>query len=261
MSVESVSAGASETPAEIGFVLVHGSELGSWLWERLTPLLAHPAVAVDLPGRSSRPAPARSVSIADAIEAIIEDARNCEAERVVLVAHSFSGVLHPPAVDALGDRVAAAVFLGAAVPAEGKSWADLLPRPQRALLRLMYRVRPDGVLSPASQNRKALGNDLDEPTIAWFLERRVPEPPGLLQGVISPAVLPHELPRHYIVLTDDRSTTPDSRDAMIHRLGDVEVHELTTGHLPMLSRPTDLAALLESIAADASDARGLTVGR
>jgi len=54
----------------IGFVLIHGSELGAWVWERTVPLLTRPTIAVDLPGRGSRPAERRSVTLDDAVDAI-----------------------------------------------------------------------------------------------------------------------------------------------------------------------------------------------
>lgn len=241
---------ADSRRSAIGFVLVHGAELGAWLWERVIPLLAHPAAAVDLPGRGTRPADARAVTFEDAVAAIVEDARRCAADRVVLLVHSFSGVLAPPAVAALGDRVAAVVFVGATVPVEGRSWLDLQPRIQQVVLRLIYRAKPAGVLSPAGQNRRLLCNDLDDQTTAEFLERRVPEPPGPLLSPVSPARLPRELPRHYVTLTRDRSAKPATRNVMIARLGDAVHHEMASGHLPMLRMPREFAALLEGIAAD-----------
>lgn len=56
----------------VGFVLIHGSELGAWLWERLVPLLRRPAPAVDLPGRGSRPADRRSLSLEDAVGSVVK---------------------------------------------------------------------------------------------------------------------------------------------------------------------------------------------
>lgn len=247
---------AQTTEATVGFVLVHGSELGSWLWDPVRPLLERPTVAADLPGRSSRPGEARTVTLDAAVAALVEDVGRCGTDRVILVAHSFSGVLVPPVVDRVPDRIAAVVFVGATVPEEGRSWADLQPAAQRLALRLLYRLRPDGMLSPAGQNRKQLCNDLDEDTTEWFLEHRVPEAPGLLLDAVSPAALPSELPCHYVRLARDQSTTIAARDRSIDRLENVTVHDLDTGHLPMLSQPASLAALLERIAASCQDGAG-----
>lgn len=186
------------TAARTGLVLVHGSELGSWLWDRLVPKAASPTLAVDLPGRGAHPADRRSIRPGDAVTSIVHDVgRWAEADRVVLVAHSFSGVLAPAMTRALAPRVVAVVLVGASVPEPGRSWVDLLPPPQRLFLRVLYRARPDGVLSPERENRKALCNDLDEATTQWFLDRRVPEAPGLLLDPVSTAEFPPGLPVHY----------------------------------------------------------------
>jgi pimeloyl-ACP methyl ester carboxylesterase len=237
--------------ADVGFLLLHGAELGGWIWDRVVPLLRHRAVAADLPGRGRRPVSGRHVTIDRAVDAIIEDIGRLRAERVILVAHSFSGILAPSVVARLGDRAAGVVFLGASVPDAGRAWVHDLPLPQRALLRALSRVRPDGVRSPAKQNATALCHDLDAEATEAVLTQRVPEPPQLLLGAVGDAELPAELARHYVRLTEDRSMSVADQDRHLARLGtDVQVHDLASGHLPMLSRPDELAALLDAIAGD-----------
>lgn len=232
----------------IGFVLVHGLELGAWVWDDVVPLLERPTVAVDLPGRGSRPAARRSVSLEDGVRAIVADAGRCRADRLIVVFHSFSGVLAPPVVSELGDRAAAVVFVGATVPVEGRRWVDLQPAAQRILLRVLYRLWPDGLLSPARQNRTTLANDLDPEVTTAFLERRVPEAPRLLLDKVTPAVMPEGIPRHYVRLTEDRTITDGRRDEMIRRLTPVTTHDLASGHLPMLGKAAELATILDDVA-------------
>ena len=233
---------------EVGFVLIHGSELGAWLWDRLVPLLRRPALAVDLPGRGSRPADRRSLSLEDAVDSVTKDVEAWAVDRVILVAHSFSGILVPALATRLGDRVAGVVLVGASVPEEGKGWVDLQPPAQRAILRLLYRLRPGGMLSGRGANRRSLGNDLDKATTTMFLDRRVPEAPRLLLDPVSPVTIPAAIPRHYVRLLQDRSVSKAARERMIARLPGAQVHDLDSGHLPMLSRPDELSAILEGIA-------------
>jgi pimeloyl-ACP methyl ester carboxylesterase len=238
-----------------GFVLVHGSELGAWVWERLLDELDRPAVAVDLPGRGDRPARGRDVDVEDAVAAVVDGVDRCDADAVVLVAHSFAGVLVPSVVARRRPRVAAVVFVTAAVPREGAAWVDLQAPPQRALLRVLYRVRPDGIRSPDKANRSELCHDLDEATTEAVLRRRVAEPPGPLLQPVPAARLPDGLPVHYVRTARDRSLAPERQDTMIARLRDPRVHELHTGHLPMLADAPALAAVLER-AAEASSTTG-----
>ena len=52
-------------------------------------------------------------------------------------------------------------------------------------------------------------------------------------------------------LTEDRSLSHALQGQMIETLGQPEVRELPTGHLPMLSRPAELARLVEEFAGKA----------
>lgn len=243
---------AEQGRSSIGFVLVHGAELGAWVWDRLLPTLTRPVVAVDLPGRGDRPAVGRSVTSADAITAIVQDAGRCDAERIVLVVHSFSGVLAPGVIDRLGERVAAVVHVGASVPVTGQAWVDDLTAPQRLLLRTLYRFKPDGIRSPEGQNRSSLCHDLDDDATEAVLERRVPEPPRPLLEPVLAGSFPDHVAHHYVRLTEDRSASADDQRRAIDRLPGAEVHPLASGHLPMLSRPADLAAILEDAAVAAA---------
>ena len=112
----------------------------------------------------------------------------------------------------------------------------------------LYIVRPAGLLSPEAENRETLCNDLDDETTAWFLSQRVPEAPRLLLDPVPSATFPEGIPLHYVRLLEDRSITDRARDRMIGDLPKVRLHDMDTGHLPMLSKPAVLASLLDGIA-------------
>lgn len=231
----------------IELVFIHGSELGGWLWDPLLAEIVRPALAVDLPGRGAKPAVRRALGLRDAIEAIAVAVEEAGCQRMVVVAHSFAGVLVPGLAERFGERMQAAVWLGATVPEQGKSWVDLLPRGQRRILRAMYRLRPAGILSPRKESLRLLCNDLDDATAMDVIARRVPEPPGYLLQPVE-AELPLDVPSHYVRLLQDRAQADDVRDASISRLRRATVHDVDAGHLPMLSQPARLAVLLEQIA-------------
>lgn len=232
-------------PVEL--VLIHGSELGGWLWDPLLAEMRRPALAVDLPGRGAEPAVRRALRLGHAVEAVAVAVEEAGCHRVVVVAHSFAGVLVPGLAERFGDRLRAVVWLGATVPEQGKSWVDLLPSGQRRILRAMYRLRPAGMRSPRKESLRLLCNDLDEATAVDAMDRRVPEPPGYLLQPVE-AELPRGMPAHYVRLLQDRAQGHDVRDASISRLHEPRIHDLDAGHLPMLSQPAALAALLEQIA-------------
>jgi pimeloyl-ACP methyl ester carboxylesterase len=72
---------------ELGLVLLHGAMLGRWIWERVEPRLARPALAVDFPGRGSKAADVRTVTLGDVVDSVVADVDAWTADRVVLAAH------------------------------------------------------------------------------------------------------------------------------------------------------------------------------
>jgi pimeloyl-ACP methyl ester carboxylesterase len=237
---------------DVGIVLVAGAGLGSWTWERVLSRLRTPALAVDIPGRAARPADRRTVTldtIADAVAADIEAAR---WQRVVLVAHSLAGVMAPAIASRASGRVAEIVFIAAEVPAEGERALDLISAPLRLLLRVMWTIRPTGIRPPPAAIRRALCNDLDDATTAMVVERMEPEAPGIYRSRVSWAGVP-VVPRVYVKCLQDQSDiSADRQDVMAARLATDRVVSLDTGHLPMLARPEEVAAVLDEAATRAS---------
>ena len=247
-------------------VLLHGSELGSWIWQPVLPLLEAPAVAVDLPGRGAPPPERRRVTLEAALVEVVRAAEELvdagpfaarEEQRggrgLVLVAHSASGVLVPPVVAALGARVRAVVLLATVVPEPGRSFVDQQPIVPRLFLRALYRVRPEGALSPRGAVERSLCAGLDAASTALVLRSRVPEPPGILLGRPATAQLPM---LHLVVGRGDGVLPRAQQLPGIARLapGQEEVHEVDGGHLAMLGAPAQVAPLLDRIALGAGAA-------
>jgi hypothetical protein len=61
------------------------------------------------------------------------------------------------------------------------------------------------------------------------------------------STMPRDLRRVWIRLNDDAIVAPVKQDRFVENLGGCEVLELDSGHMAMVSRPRDLAALLNAI--------------
>jgi pimeloyl-ACP methyl ester carboxylesterase len=231
---------------ELGLVLLHGAMLGGWIWARVEPLLAGPALAVDLPGRGSRPADVTTLTLGDVVDSVVADIESWRVERVVLVAHSLSGILIPALISRLPGRAVRAVFVSAAVPEPGASYLDVLPRSERVFFRVVLRTQRKGVLTPGWAARRALCNDLDEPTTRLVLQGLTREAPGLY-GAPVPGDIPASMPTLYVRLSADRGFSPAVQDEMIARLHAPRLEEMDAGHLPMLGNPDRLAAIINSV--------------
>jgi pimeloyl-ACP methyl ester carboxylesterase len=76
-------------------ILVHGGMCTAACWDPLMPHLAIPVIAVDLPGRGSRPADLATVTLDDCVQAVIDSADQAGFDRFVLVGHSLVPLLCP----------------------------------------------------------------------------------------------------------------------------------------------------------------------
>jgi pimeloyl-ACP methyl ester carboxylesterase len=113
-------------------VLVHGAWHGAWCWRRVLPLLRGAGVeahAVTLTGVGERahllsPAVDLHTHIQDVVGLIEAE----ELQRIVLVGHSYAGVVVTGVADRLQRErpgtLAHLVYLDAAVPSPGDSWSS-----------------------------------------------------------------------------------------------------------------------------------------
>uniref|UniRef100_A0ACD5TGX0 Uncharacterized protein n=1 Tax=Avena sativa TaxID=4498 RepID=A0ACD5TGX0_AVESA len=110
------------------FVLVHGMNHGAWCWYRVVTLLrlaGHRATALDMAGCGVHPARVDEVLTFEDYSRPLLDvlAALPPGEQVVLVAHSHGGYSVALAVERFPEKVAAAVFVAASMPAVGRAMA------------------------------------------------------------------------------------------------------------------------------------------
>ncbi len=236
---------------DLAFVLIHGGGLDTWVWERITPLLEFPALAVHraVPGTNLN-----RLSITDSAKYIQSQIESAGFERVILVAHSIGGVLAPTVATLLPQRVVHIVFVGANIPPEGNSAISIFRPSERfgigVWLRLMAWKISFMDKAVEEDMRKTLCNDMDEATVQQVLAGgKHPEPPAIFYEPVSRLQMP-SISCTYIKLLQDQSILPPSKqDEMAANIG-AKVLTLNTGHTAMLSRPHELAKLLNGIASE-----------
>ena len=223
-------------------VLIHGSYFGAWCWDLLRPeleALGHRVTAIDLP--ISEPgigASAYADAVIDGVEWV---------EPPVLVAHSMAGLVAP--VVAARRPVARIVLIAAFIPRPGQSAND-----QR-------RTEPiDPATAPSTSEWTDLGDDVwlvgpntarelfmqdaSDEVATWALERLRPQSYQVMNEV-TPLEAGPSVPVDSIVCRDDRALNTEwARTAARDRLG-IEAIEIDGGHSPMLTRPAELAALID----------------
>jgi pimeloyl-ACP methyl ester carboxylesterase len=231
------------------FVLVHGGFHDRRCWERLIPLLSRPALAVDLPGRGTRPAKLRDVTLEACIRSVIADIETAGLTRVVLVGHSMGGATVPVVAARIPDRIAHLVLLSTLVAPDGGSLVDgFVPETREAAIRRLGSDENIEIELSEAHHRELLCNDMSEADVAWCLARVGPDSRRLFTDRASRAGLPESLPRTYVRLRRDKSVTWGQQAHSISLLPGLAVREIDAPHQAMVTHPTEVAGILNAIA-------------
>ncbi|MFF4836402.1 alpha/beta fold hydrolase [Streptomyces sp. NPDC001315] len=192
--------------------------------------LGYPSLAVKLP-TTGPDARGGLRDDADTIRAAIE----AVSGPVVVVAHSYGGI---PATEAVTDlpHVQRLVYLAAFVPDIGESMYTLLGAPEPDVVEGMFPIGAD----PRAQ----LYADVPEAVADLAISRLVDQRHQAFADRVTRAAW-HTVPSTYIVTEQDASLSVAVQEQMAAHAKDVR--RIATSHSPFLSRPAELAALLDEI--------------
>lgn len=111
------------------FVLVHGAWHGGWCWRRVSDRLmakGHYVIAPTLSGVGERShLPPDSIGLSTQINDVVGEIRWKDLSGIVLVGHSYGGMVITGVAEQLRDRISAIVYLDAFLPADGQSLFDI----------------------------------------------------------------------------------------------------------------------------------------
>lgn len=159
------------------FVLVHGAWHGGWCWERVLPLLEqhdHTAQAPTLAGLGERadeltPAIGLEAHVHDVVEAI-----DAAGEPVILVGHSYSGLVVRDAALRRPDSVREIVLVEGWIGPPGRSLLDLAPTWFADGMRRAAEAQGDGWLIPVPD--PAVVGVTDSGDATWLRQRLTAHP-------------------------------------------------------------------------------------
>lgn len=212
-------------------VLIPGACHGGWWYDPVVEALTadgQPATAVTLPGLEQRPAVDRLITLDTHIEHTL--AALPHDGPVVLVGHSYSGMVITAVADRIPDRVTALVYLDAVLPHDGDSCWDLINDEHRqwyisGCARTGYGVDP----------------------LPFFDDRARPHPVATLLQAASLTGAWQQVPtKHYVAATwpeeSPMATSTDRADAD----PEFAVHHWDTGHNVLADSPRHVLDLIRS---------------
>jgi pimeloyl-ACP methyl ester carboxylesterase len=226
-------------------VLAHGAWSAAWAWKKVRPLMAaagHQFFAPTYTGLGERAHLARPEND---LETHIQDVLGvlkCEELRnVLLIGHSYGGMVATGVADRAAERVAQVIYLDAFVPEDGQSLFDLVPSEhrQRQLDSVKagdgWRVAPNPVPP-----------DTSEEDAAWVMKFRMPQSVKCFSQPVRLHAKPR-LPRTYIQCMRYAERGPFGQVAARARAEGWPLHELDASHSPNVTAPDALMALLQRI--------------
>ena len=231
-------------------VVCHGAWGGGWAWRRVrAPLRAkgHELFTPTYTGLGDRfRLTSPMVGLATHIDDIAAMLFHEDLSDVVLIGHSYGGMVATGAADRAAERIREIIYLDAFVPVDGQSVFDFHAPELVARARKIAEVHGAGWLMPPSP----LAPDLPPGTAEWLKARRMPQPLRTFEEPIRLTGAGADLPRAYIYCTQkppDDVFAPIA--ARLRKETGWRYREIDSGHTPNASAPDRLADLLDELIA------------
>lgn len=230
------------------FVLIHGAFHGGWCWRDVSAGLRKRGHVVFTPTLTGLGAKSHLLTPEIDLDTHIQDVINLmqweDLTDVVLVGHSYGGMVATGVADRAADRIADIVYLDAIVPENGQSTLDVQP-PGRADWMRARAVENGGVSIPPVEP-EIYG--VTEPAAkAWVAAKCTPQPFAAFSQKIRLSGRPAErvTKRLYILCTDP--ALPYMQQFYERAVSAKwEVLEMATGHDAMVTAPDALTDILAS---------------
>ena len=224
-------------------VVAHGAWSAGWAWKKMRPLLRARGHEVFTPTYTGLGERAHLAAPSINLDTHIRDTLNVldyeDLSGVVLVGHSYGGMVATGVADRARERVRQLIYVDAFVPEDGKALHDYVPAERREAAR---RDAIDGWrIQPPVPPPDTLPED-----IAWIEPRRMTQPMQTFDQALRLRGGPLTLPRSYIYCT--RNTQGPFRP--FYERAKKEgwpTYEIDASHSPNVTAPELLAETVEKI--------------
>ena len=231
------------------FVVAHGAWSAGWAWKKMRPLmraLGHELFTQSYTGQGER------IHLAHAgidLDTHITDVLNLlqyeDLHDVILLGHSYGGMVATGVADSVPERISQLVYLDAFVPRNGQSVLSLQSEETRQRMFDAVRSQGDGWQLPANP----MPPDTSPQDFAWATPKRVMQPFKTFEQAIVLTGAAATLPTAYIYCT-----LPGPGDVFrqfaegARAEPDWRYFEIEASHNPHITVPEALMRILQSLA-------------
>jgi pimeloyl-ACP methyl ester carboxylesterase len=227
------------------FVVAHGAWSSGWAWKKMRPLMrarGHEFITPSLTGLGERTHLASpEIDLDTHIQDVVNVLEYEDLNDVILLGHSYGGMVATGVADRAAPRLKALVYLDAFVPREGQSLHDLVPAEHAK----QQRERAiDGWKVPGTP----IPPDTAPADVPWIEARRGLQP---LKTVMQKLRLKNgetKLPRSYIYCSKKGPGDVFVQFAKRAQGEGWPYFEIAASHSPNVTAPEALAEILDRIA-------------
>ncbi len=225
------------------YVLVHGAWHGGWCWKKVVPALraaGHEVYVPTLTGLGERahlanPAIDLATHIADVVNLLEAE----ELEKVVLVGHSYGGMVVTGVADRAASRLRRVVYLDAFLPDNGRCLLDYLHPDRRTLIN---QGQIGGFVDPLPLE---IFGVTDREDVAWATRHEMRQSyRTFAQPVHFTGNGGASLKRTYVHCTNPPTGSFDQFAARLRDDPAWTYYELATGHDCMITDPENVIRIL-----------------
>jgi pimeloyl-ACP methyl ester carboxylesterase len=236
-------------------VLVHGAWMGASAWDRVAADLRRQGLAVtavNLPGHGADPRPPAGLTLDQYVQAVV-DALPAGGP-VTLVGHSMGGMVISAVAERVPERIAHLVYVAAYLPGNAQSLYQLAMTDADSRVGAFWQQEDPKRYTPATIRADGLAEVFCADCTAADQEglrrthRAEPVPPMATPVTLS-ATRFGRVPRTVVLTLRDRAVSTALQRRMLAAAGGAAtVVELDTSHLPMFTRPAEVARVIAAAA-------------
>ncbi len=232
------------------FVVCHGAWGAGWFWKKMRPLMqahGHQLFTPSYTGIGERShllhsAMGRSINLETHITDVLQVLKFEDLHDVILLGHSYGGMVATGVADRAAERIAQLIYLDAFVPRHGESALSLQPPGGAEAIRALAQEKGEGWLIPPNP----MPADSTAEDFAWGTPKRTLQPLACFEQTLTLTGAVDTLPRRYIYCQVSR---PGDVFRPFYQRAQTEAGwkhaEMPTSHNPHVTMPNELMAILQ----------------
>lgn len=231
------------------YVLIHGSLIGGWCWNKIGKVLenkGHFVYAPDLPGHSTDSnISAKEITFEKYVSFVCNLVNGIEG-KIILVGHSLGGAIVTKVIEHVISKIEKVIYVCAIVPKNGDTIGELMKSDSISEVNNSVQINKEKMQIEVNFEKidEVIFNGCDKNDIAYAKKMVVPQP---FLPFTEPIILENEyfkmVGRIGIVCTEDKSLSPAIQEQMYRDAG-CKMFFLNSGHAPYFSKPDELTKIL-----------------